>query len=152
MDKPFYKKNSFLWLIVSLLVLLLVWILCYKGYLNIFNFASSSPGSYTLVSIKDLAQYPEKYVGKNITIIGGLSPEYSWWTMTDKQGYQIAIAGYCTEKQRVYEYNYYGQNYAHSYTAKGVFLPPEECKMSNPESCSYDPQYGYRLECYYFVQ
>jgi len=96
------------------------------------NNALSNSFSYT--SIKDLAQNPENYVGKKVSINGELSPSpinYGEYRLWDKNGYFIYITGNCLEQNRVYDYSN-SEYTATKYIAIGIITSDGKLDCTSP--------------------
>lgn len=101
-----------------------------KTNINNLNFTNLTFGlknvGINFISIKDLNQNPNNYLGKTVNINGMLNNRLGGYSLEDSDGYWVWIGNNelgegCIEHQREYNYN------SQFYTVRGVWTAPKEC-------------------------
>ena len=82
------------------------------------RYTSFTNKHFNYTSIKDLIEYPNNYVDKNVTIKGILVMGLGGYGLQDKEGYWVWISDNCIEAHRNYNPN-------STYTATGIWIKKE---------------------------
>jgi hypothetical protein len=101
------------------------------------------------ISIKELSQNSNTYLGQKITIKGMLNHRIGGYSLQDDEGYWVWIGNNewgtdCIEGQREYNRN------SQIYSATGIWTAPEQCEDKLGLSC-FGFQYYFKLKCSSFI-